>query len=98
MISILTLDAKISDEAPETYRGLDRFEARKRIVDDLTALDALQGVKPHKLMVPRGDRTNTVIEPMLTDQWFVAMSEPAPANTLRSEEHQYELQSLMRIS
>ncbi|AEC19945.1 valyl-tRNA synthetase [Pusillimonas sp. T7-7] len=82
MISILTLDAKISDEAPETYRGLDRFEARKRIVDDLTALDALQGVKPHKLMVPRGDRTNTVIEPMLTDQWFVAMSEPAPANTL----------------
>ena len=82
MISILTLDAKISDDAPEAYRGLDRFDARKRIVDDLTAIDALQNIKPHKLMVPRGDRTNTVIEPMLTDQWFVAMSKPAPADTL----------------
>lgn len=82
MISILTLDAKISDEAPAAYRGLDRFEARKRVVEDLTAVDALQAVKPHKLMVPRGDRTNTVIEPMLTDQWFVAMSKAAPADTL----------------
>ncbi|MDS1141881.1 valine--tRNA ligase [Pusillimonas sp. SM2304] len=82
MISILTLDAKISDDAPEAYRGLDRYDARKKIVDDLTALDALQSVKPHKLMVPRGDRTNTVIEPMLTNQWFVAMSKPAPADTL----------------
>ncbi|NYT85780.1 valine--tRNA ligase [Pollutimonas harenae] len=82
MISILTLDARISDEAPESYRGLDRFEARKRIVDDLDAQNALQGVKPHKLMVPRGDRSNTVIEPMLTDQWFVAMSKPAPTDTL----------------
>ena len=81
-ISILTLDAKISDDAPAAYHGLDRFEARKRIVEDLTALDALQAVKPHKLMVPRGDRTNTVIEPMLTDQWFVAMNKPAPADTL----------------
>ncbi|MGB6102896.1 MAG: valine--tRNA ligase, partial [Pusillimonas sp.] len=82
MISILTLDAKISDDAPAPYRGLDRFEARKKIVDDLTALDVLHGVKPHKLMVPRGDRTSTVIEPMLTSQWFVAMSKPAPADTL----------------
>src|SRR5690606_4511805 len=65
MISILTLDARISDAAREAYWGLDRFEARKRVVDDLTAQDALQSVKPHKLMVPRGDRTNTVIEPML---------------------------------
>ncbi|MGB3290376.1 MAG: valine--tRNA ligase [Burkholderiaceae bacterium] len=81
MISVLTLDAKISDEAPAAYRGLDRFEARKQIVADLEAQGALQSVKPHKLMVPRGDRTNTVIEPMLTDQWFVAMSKPAPAGT-----------------
>jgi valyl-tRNA synthetase len=82
MISVLTLDARISDEAPAAYRGLDRFEARKQIVADLEAQGALQSVKPHKLMVPRGDRTNTVIEPMLTDQWFVAMSKPAPADTL----------------
>src|SRR5690606_37282857 len=79
MISILTLDAKVSDNAPQAYRGLDRFEARKQIVADLEAQGALQSIKPHKLMVPRGDRTNTVIEPMLTDQWFVAMSKPAPA-------------------
>ncbi|TEA77333.1 valine--tRNA ligase [Allopusillimonas ginsengisoli] len=81
MISILTLDAKVSDNAPQAYRGLDRFEARKQIVADLEAQGALQSVKPHKLMVPRGDRTSTVIEPMLTDQWFVAMSKPAPAGT-----------------
>src|SRR5690606_8667547 len=81
-ISILTLDARINDNAPETYRGMDRFEARKQIVADLEAQGLLQNVKPHKLMVPRGDRTNTVIEPMLTDQWFVAMSKPAPEGTL----------------
>ena len=81
-ISILSLDAKINDNAPEKYQGLDRFEARKQIVADLEAIDALQAVKPHTLMVPRGDRTNTIIEPMLTDQWFVAMSQPAPENSL----------------
>ncbi|KAF1055145.1 MAG: Valine--tRNA ligase [Burkholderia gladioli] len=77
-IEILTLDAKINDNAPQAYRGLDRFEARKRVVADLEALGALDSVKPHKLMVPRGDRTGVVIEPMLTDQWFVAMTKPAP--------------------
>jgi valyl-tRNA synthetase len=82
MISVLTLDAKISDQAPEAYRGLDRFEARKRIVADLEAQGLLQQVRAHKLMVPRGDRTNSVIEPMLTDQWFVAMSKPAPEGSL----------------
>jgi valyl-tRNA synthetase len=81
-ISVLTLDARINDNAPEAYRGLDRFEARKKIVADLDASGALQSVKPHKLMVPRGDRTNTVIEPMMTDQWFVAMSKPAPEGSL----------------
>ena len=81
-ISILTLDARINDNAPPAYRGLERFEARKQIVADLEAQGLLQSVKPHKLMVPRGDRTNTVIEPMLTDQWFVAMSKPAPEGTL----------------
>ncbi|MFC4299358.1 MAG: valine--tRNA ligase [Castellaniella sp.] len=82
MISVLTLDARISDASPEAYRGLDRFEARKRVVADLEAQGLLQQVRAHKLMVPRGDRTNSVIEPMLTDQWFVAMSQPAPADSL----------------
>jgi valyl-tRNA synthetase len=80
-IIVLTLDAKISDEAPEQYRGLDRFAARKQIVADLDAQGLLVEVKPHKLQVPRGDRTGVVIEPMLTDQWFVAMSKPAPEGT-----------------
>jgi valyl-tRNA synthetase len=78
-IEVLTLDAKISDNAPEAYRGLDRFVARKKVVADLEAQGLLELVKPHKLMVPRGDRTNAVIEPMLTDQWFVAMSKPGPS-------------------
>jgi valyl-tRNA synthetase len=80
-LSIFTLDAKINENAPAAYRGLDRFEARKQIVDELEAQGLLEAVKPHKLMVPRGDRTNVVIEPMLTDQWFVAMSKPAPEGT-----------------
>ena len=82
MISVLTLDAKIVEDAPAAYRGLDRYVARKRIVADLDAQGLLQKVQNHKLMVPRGDRTNSVIEPMLTDQWFVAMSKPAPAGSL----------------
>ncbi|WP_233881141.1 valine--tRNA ligase [Paraburkholderia flagellata] len=81
MIEILTLDAKINDNAPAKYRGLDRFEARKQVVADFEALGLLDSVQPHKLMVPRGDRTGVVIEPMLTDQWFVAMTKPAPEGT-----------------
>jgi valyl-tRNA synthetase len=80
-ISVLTLDAKISEAAPAVYQGLDRFVARKKIVADLDAQGLLAEVKPHKLMVPRGDRTGVVLEPMLTDQWFVAMSKPAPEGT-----------------
>ena len=75
-ISIFTLDARINEHGAERYRGMDRYEARKAIVADLEIEGLLVGVKPHKLMVPRGDRTNAVIEPMLTDQWFVAMSKP----------------------
>ncbi|HEY9461108.1 MAG TPA: valine--tRNA ligase, partial [Paralcaligenes sp.] len=81
LINVLTLDAKINENGPAAYQGLDRFDARKKVVEDLNALGLLESVKPHKLMVPRGDRTRTVIEPMLTDQWFVAMSKPAPAGT-----------------
>ncbi len=73
MISILTLDAKIDKLAPAKYRGLDRFDARKQIVADLDALTLLEKTEKHKLKVPRGDRTGVVIEPMLTDQWFVKM-------------------------
>ncbi len=72
-LNILTLDAKINDLAPSEYQGLDRYEARKKIIADLEAQGLLVETKPHKLMVPRGDRTHSVIEPMLTDQWYVAM-------------------------
>ncbi len=81
LISMMTLEAKVADDAPEAYRGLDRFVARKKMVADLDALGLLDSVNPHKLMVPRGDRTGVVIEPMLTDQWFMAMSKPAPEGT-----------------
>ncbi|HEY0666367.1 MAG TPA: valine--tRNA ligase [Gallionella sp.] len=78
MISILTLDAKINDHAPAKYRGMDRFDARKQICVDLEAAGLFIKADKHKLKVPRGDRTGVVIEPMLTDQWFVAMSKAAP--------------------
>ncbi len=80
-INIFTLDAKINENGPEAYRGMDRFAARKQIVADLEAQGFLVRIDPHKLMVPRGDRTGVIIEPMLTDQWFVAMSKPAPEGT-----------------
>ncbi|MDG1123738.1 MAG: valine--tRNA ligase [Pseudomonadales bacterium] len=79
-INILTPEAKINGDAPEPYRGLDRVVARKQIVADLDALDLLAAVEDHKLMVPRGDRSNAIIEPYLTDQWFVKiapLAEPA---------------------
>jgi valyl-tRNA synthetase len=74
MIGVLTLDAKINDNAPAAYRGLDRFDARKKVVADLEAQGLLVETKKHKLMVPRCARTGQVVEPMLTDQWFVAMT------------------------
>ena len=77
LINIFTLDATIHTNAPAKYVGMDRFEARKKIVEDLQALGLLGEIKPHKLMVPKGDRTGVVIEPMLTDQWFVAMTKTA---------------------
>jgi valyl-tRNA synthetase len=71
--SILTLDAKINDFAPSEYQDLDRFDARERIISDLEAQGLLIETKSHKLMVPRSERTDSIIEPMLTDQWYVAM-------------------------
>ncbi|WP_144728732.1 valine--tRNA ligase [Extensimonas perlucida] len=73
LLCVLTLQATINDNAPEKYRGLDRFVARKRIVEDLQAAGALVETKKHKLMVPVCTRTGEVVEPMLTDQWFVAL-------------------------
>ena len=79
MITIFTLDAQVVShlsEIPEGYRGLDRFVARKALVAQLEAEGLLVEVKKHKLMVPRCARTGQIIEPMLTDQWFVAMTKP----------------------
>ncbi len=78
--NIFTIDAAINDEAPAKYRGLDRYEARKQIVADLEEQGLLEGIKDHMLMVPRGDRSGAVIEPFLTDQWYVkadVLAEPA---------------------
>ncbi|MCC6532775.1 MAG: valine--tRNA ligase [Burkholderiales bacterium] len=78
-LNVMTLDARMNDNAPAAYRGLERFEARARIVADLDREGLLAEIRPHRLTVPRGDRSNAVIEPLLTDQWFVAMSAPGPS-------------------
>ena len=80
MINVLTPDGCIGDDMPAAYAGMDRFAAREKIVADLDAQGLLEKTEPHKLMVPRGDRSGTVIEPFLTDQWFVKagpLAEPA---------------------
>ncbi len=75
LITIFTLDAKVNDNGPTAYQGMDRFEARKAVIRDLEAQGLLLEIKPHKLMLPICARTGQVIEPMLTDQWFVAMNQ-----------------------
>jgi valyl-tRNA synthetase len=82
-INVLTLEARINDNGPEAYRGLDRFEARKRILADLQEQGLLVSEKPHKLKVPRSGRTGVIVEPMLTNQWFVTMDGLA-ANALKA--------------
>ncbi|WP_019895918.1 valine--tRNA ligase [Hydrogenovibrio halophilus] len=77
MLNVMTIDAAMNDEVPEKYQGMDRFEARQAAIKDLEALDLLEKIEPHKLMVPRGDRSHAVIEPFLTDQWYVAVEELA---------------------
>jgi valyl-tRNA synthetase len=72
-ISILTLDARLNEQAPAKYRGLERFEARKKILLDLKAENLLASEKPYKLRVPRSGRTGVIVEPMLSDQWFLKM-------------------------
>ncbi len=71
MINIFNQDAQINDNAPEAYRGMDRFDARKKIVEDLDALGLLEKIQDHTLKVPYGDRSGVVIEPWLTNQWYV---------------------------
>ena len=71
LINIMNPDASLNEEVPPAYRGLDRNVARTRILADLEALGLIERVEPHKLTVPRGDRSNAVLEPLLTDQWFV---------------------------
>ncbi|WP_199231494.1 valine--tRNA ligase [Azospirillum sp. TSO35-2] len=70
-INIMDRDARLNDNVPEAYRGLDRYEARKRIVAELEALELLEKIEPHTHMVPHGDRSGVAIEPWLTDQWYV---------------------------
>jgi len=80
LINIFTVDAVINDEAPGNYAGMGRFDARKKILDDLEALGLLEKTDDHRLMVPRGDRSHSIIEPYLTDQWYVKvapLAEPA---------------------
>jgi valyl-tRNA synthetase len=82
LVNIFDANAALNDEVPEKYRGLDRFVARKRVVADLDALGLLEKIEPHTLQVPRGDRSNAVLEPWLTDQWYVRiapLAEPAIA-------------------
>jgi valyl-tRNA synthetase len=72
-ISVMTLDGRMNERAPAKYRGLDRFAARKQVIEDLRKENLLVSEKPYKLRVPRSGRTGVIVEPMLTDQWFVAM-------------------------
>ena len=73
LINLFTAVAALNDNAPQKYRGLDRYDARKAVLADLEDLGLLVETRPHTLQVPRGDRTGQVIEPYLTDQWFVKM-------------------------
>jgi len=78
MLSIFNLDATVNDNAPAKYRGMDRYVARKAVLADLAAQGLLVSEKPHRMIVPRCGRTGEVVEPMLTDQWFMATTRPAP--------------------
>jgi len=85
LINIMTLDATLNDSVPRAYRGLDRFVAREKIIADLDAMGLVERIEPHKLTVPRGDRSNAILEPLLTDQWFVDIK-PLAAPAIRAVE------------
>jgi valyl-tRNA synthetase len=73
MINIFTDNAHLNDDVPEKYQGMDRFKAREIIVKDLESLTLLEKIEPHKLKIPRGDRSGVVVEPYLTNQWYVSI-------------------------
>jgi len=82
MINVLDDNAALNETAPEAYRGLDRFDAREKIIADLDALGLLDGIDEHTSMIPRGDRSGSIVEPYLTDQWYVRaepLAQPAIA-------------------
>ncbi|HEV2545827.1 MAG TPA: valine--tRNA ligase [Stellaceae bacterium] len=79
LVNVFDADAKLNDEVPAAYRGLDRFVARKQIVADMEALGLVEKIEPHTLMVPHGDRSGAVLEPRLTDQWYCNAAELAKA-------------------
>jgi valyl-tRNA synthetase len=88
VFSIFDATARLNDLAPEPYRGLDRFKARERVLADLEALGLLKKTEPHALTIPHGDRSGVVIEPFLTDQWYVdaaTLAKPAIAAVERGE-------------
>ena len=78
LITIFTLTAAVNENGPKAYQGMDRFVARKAVIKDLEAQGLLIEIKPHKLMLPICARTGQVVEPMLTDQWFVAVNKVSP--------------------
>ena len=82
LINIFTIDACLNDNVPEAYRDMDRYRARKQIIADLEQRDLVEKIEPYKLTVPRGDRSGAVVEPYLTDQWYVKiqpLADPAIA-------------------
>jgi len=85
IINIFTIDAKINQDAPSAYHDMDRYDARKKVINDLNELNLLEKIADHKLMVPRGDRSGTVIEPLLTDQWYVKI-EPLAGPAIKAVE------------
>jgi valyl-tRNA synthetase len=78
-LNIFTLEARVNENAPLAYQGLDRFEARKRVLADLEKQGLVESAKPHKLMQPRSQRSDAVVEPMLSNQWFMRMDGMAKA-------------------
>ncbi|OGT37638.1 MAG: valine--tRNA ligase [Gammaproteobacteria bacterium RIFCSPHIGHO2_12_FULL_37_14] len=86
--NIFTPTAQLNENVPPSYQGLDRFKAREQVIRDLQTQDLLEKIDPHKLKVPRGDRSGTVIEPYLTYQWYVKskiLAEPAMAAVEKGE-------------
>lgn len=82
MLNVLTKTARMNENVPVKYQGMDRYECRKAAVEDLKAAGLLVAVKPIKHMVPRVSRTGEIVEPMLSEQWYMAMSKPAPEGSL----------------